>query len=67
MIMPCMNSTSLGEAGGSLPVVDEGRVFVGCPGAPGCTITGGSGLVCWAPTDTVDKQMTKLANTGAVK
>jgi hypothetical protein len=38
-----MNSTSFGERGGSVALVDSGSVRVGWPGAPGCTITGGDG------------------------
>jgi hypothetical protein len=41
MIIPCMNSTSLGERGGRVALVDGGNVRVGRPGAPGCTTTGG--------------------------
>src|ERR1043166_4052676 len=40
MIIPCINSTSLGEGAGNVARVEEGSVFVGCPGAPGCTTTG---------------------------
>jgi hypothetical protein len=40
MIMPCMNSTSFLDVGGSFARVDAGSTFVGCPGAPGCTMTG---------------------------
>jgi len=36
-----MNSTSFVERGGSAALVDGGSVRVGCPGAPGCTTTGG--------------------------
>src|SRR5215471_2602893 len=50
MIMPCMNSTFFGEAGGRTAVVDAGNVFVGWPGAPGCTMTGLLGLASCAPT-----------------
>src|SRR5229473_1541215 len=46
MIMPCMNSTSACDRGGSLALVDVGRVLLGLPGAPGCTITGVAGSVC---------------------
>jgi hypothetical protein len=42
MIIPCMNSTSFGERGGSVALVDGGSVLVGWPGAPGCTTTGGA-------------------------
>ena len=41
MIIPCMNSTSFGERGGSVALEDGGSVRVGRPGAPGCTTTGG--------------------------
>jgi len=37
-----MNSTSFGERGGSFAIVEGGSVRVGCPGAPGCTTTGGA-------------------------
>src|ERR1700735_791857 len=40
MIMPCMNSTSACDSGGSVPFVEEGSVLLGFPGAPGCTTTG---------------------------
>lgn len=50
MIMPCMNCTSAGEAGGSVALVVEGRVRVGLPGAPGWTTTGDGGEVCCAQT-----------------
>src|SRR5579864_7606266 len=45
MIMPCMNSTSAGDRGGSVPLVDAGSVLLGSPGAPGCTTTGFAELV----------------------
>jgi hypothetical protein len=35
-----MNSTSFGERGGNVALVDGGSVRVGWPGAPGCTTTG---------------------------
>src|SRR5215212_441435 len=50
MIIPCMNCTSAGELGGSLARVDRGSVRVGCPGAPGCTMTGVAGSACCAQT-----------------
>jgi len=51
MIIPCMNSTSFGERGGSVALVDGGSVRVGWPGAPGCTTTGGAGdSACCAQT-----------------
>src|SRR5215467_9282593 len=40
MIMPCMNSTSACESGGSVAFVEGGSVLLGSPGAPGCTTTG---------------------------
>src|SRR5260370_27046523 len=48
MIMPCMNSTSAFDRGGSVPFVDGGSVLLGLPGAPGCTTTGVAGSVCCA-------------------
>src|ERR1700758_3430700 len=47
MIMPCMNSTSFCDCGGSFAVVEGGSFLLGCPGAPGWTTTGGGG--CCAP------------------
>jgi hypothetical protein len=49
MIMPCMNSTSACDRGGSKPFVDAGSVLLGLPGAPGCTITGLAGSFCCEP------------------
>jgi len=46
-----MNSTSFGELGGSVALVDGGSVRVGWPGAPGCTTTGGAGSACCAQTE----------------
>jgi hypothetical protein len=43
-----MNSTSFGELGGRVALVDGGSVRVGCPGAPGCTTTGVPGSACCA-------------------
>src|SRR6202051_4661639 len=48
MIMPCMNSTSACDRGGSVALVDGGRVLLGLPGAPGCTTTGVAGSLCCA-------------------
>src|SRR5689334_535436 len=50
IIMPCMNCTSAGEAGGSVALVVGGSWRVGCPGAPGWTTTGGDDGVCCAET-----------------
>src|SRR6266852_6440603 len=52
MIMPCMNSTSACDRGGSVPFVDGGSVLLGLPGAPGCTTTGVAGLACCASAGT---------------
>jgi len=53
-----MNSTSFGERGGSVALVDSGSVRVGCPGAPGCTTTGGTlELACCAQTGSAKKIM----------
>jgi len=35
MIMPCMNSISACERGGSFAVADAGNLLLGLPGAPG--------------------------------
>src|SRR6476646_2728272 len=43
MIMPCMNSTSFSDSGGSFAVVEGGSFLLGWPGAPGWTTTGGAG------------------------
>jgi len=51
-----MNSTSFGERGGRMARVDDGNVWVGWPGAPGCTTTGVAGLVCCAQTGSEQKQ-----------
>lgn len=61
MIIPCMNCTSAGEAGGSLTLVDDGRVRVGLPGAPGWTTTGAAGDCC-AQTRKRDKPAKVLAD-----
>lgn len=43
-----MNSTSAGERGGRVALVDEGSFLVGAPGAPGWTTAGFGESVCWA-------------------
>src|SRR5437899_6214551 len=49
MIIPCINSTSFGERGGSVALVNGGNVRVGWPGAPGCTTTGvPRSARCWS-------------------
>src|SRR6476659_11108968 len=50
IIIPCMNSISFGERGGSVAFVEGGSVLVGSPGAPGCTTTVDVGSACWAQT-----------------
>src|SRR5205823_3255066 len=55
MIIPCINSTSFGECGGSVALVDGGSVRVGWPGAPGCTTTGVAGSACCAHTGSEHK------------
>src|SRR5437763_16113369 len=50
MIMPCMNSTSACERGGSAAFVDGGSVLLGLPGAPGCTTAGLTESFCCAST-----------------
>jgi hypothetical protein len=58
MIIPCMNSTSFGERGGSVALVSGGSVRVGWPGAPGCTTTGGLGdSACCAQTGSDKKHV----------
>ena len=61
MIIPCMNSTSLGELGGSVALVEDGSVRVGWPGAPGCTTTGVAGSACCAKTGSENKPARVLA------
>src|SRR5579864_112241 len=48
MIIPCMNSTSACDRGGSFPVVDSGSFLLGLPGAPGWTTTGPVAPFCSA-------------------
>ena len=52
--MPCMNATSACDRGGSLALVDDGSVLLGCPGAPGCTTTDFCGSLC--PAHRVDEK-----------
>jgi hypothetical protein len=42
-----MNSTSAAERGGNVGLVEDESVFVGAPGAPGCTTTGFVPVVCY--------------------
>jgi hypothetical protein len=55
MIIPCMNFTSNGEAGGNVALVEDGSVRVGWPGAPGWTTTGVGGSACCAETGSDNK------------
>jgi len=57
-----MNSTSFAELGGSLAVVEAGRTLLGCPGAPGCTTTGGLGSGCCAEIE-IDKKTANETET----
>src|SRR5882724_477679 len=61
MIMPCMNSTSACDRGGSFAVADGGRLLLGLPGAPGCTTTGGAGSVSCARAAGQKKSVGALA------
>ncbi|MFL6228128.1 MAG: hypothetical protein ACJ741_05055 [Pyrinomonadaceae bacterium] len=68
MIIPCMNSTSFGERGGSCALVSGGSRRVGCPGAPGCTTTGGDcGSACRARADGAQKQARAQVTTSAIR
>ena len=62
-----MNCTSDGEAGGSVALVDEGRVRVGFPGAPGWTTAGVDGEVCCAQTRKENKLASVLAAASTYK
>ena len=65
MIIPCMNSTSARDIGGRDAWVSAGRVFVGSPGAPGCT-TDGPPLAFWAPaTGETGSRITAAVTTPA--
>jgi hypothetical protein len=50
-----MNSTSFADVGGNVPLVEDGNVLVGLPGAPGWTIA----EVCWAQTGSENTHATK--------
>src|SRR5687768_6069613 len=60
MIIPCINSTSFGERGGSIALVEGGSVRVGWPGAPGWTITGFAGSACCAKV-VIEKRQARAA------
>src|SRR5215831_2449478 len=61
MIIPCMNSTSACDRGGSVALVEGGSVFVGLPGAPGCTTTGLDDSPPWPRVDGQKKPRGTLA------
>src|SRR6202035_63156 len=62
MIMPCMNSTSACDRGGSAALVEGGSALLGFPGAPGCTTTGGGAeSVCCACAAEQNKPAATLA------
>src|SRR5438046_8025305 len=67
MIIPCINSTSFGERGGSVALVDGGSVRVGWPGAPGCTTTGVAGSACCAQTGSENKPARVVAATSPLR
>jgi len=62
-----MNSTSFGELGGRVALVDGGSVLVGWPGAPGCTTTGARGSACCAQTGTGSEAASALAAISALR
>src|ERR1700722_594985 len=64
MIMPCMNSTSACDSGGSVALVEGGSVLLGFPGAPGCTTTGGvAESPCCARPEAQRKAVAALATS----
>jgi len=66
MIMPCINSISFFERGGSIARVPGGNIRDGWPGAPGWTITGGeSGLPSWAKVPVAEMHPTAPATKTA--
>jgi len=50
-----MNFTSAGETGINVTLVEDGRVLVGWPGAPGWTTTGEGGSACCPKIDSDNK------------
>src|ERR1041384_3624777 len=62
MIMPCMNSTSACERGGSAAFVEGGSVLLGLPGALGCTTMGFDKSFCCEDT-AEDKTPARPRNT----
>lgn len=60
--MPCMNSTSACDNGGSVAFVEDDSVLLGLPGAPGCTTTGGvADSLCCARVGAQRKAVAALA------
>jgi len=55
-----MNSTSFRDDGGNVARVDAGRIFVGCPGAPGRTTTGDE-PPSWAEADSENSTANEAA------
>ena len=51
-----MNCTSAGVAVANVGLVEDGRVVVGWPGAPGWTTNGVLGSACWALTVSDNKR-----------
>lgn len=47
--------------------VEDGNVFVACPGAPGWTTTGPGGAACWAEIDTDNKKIKTHVATISVR
>jgi hypothetical protein len=63
-----MNSTSFAERGGSVALVEGGSLRVGCPGAPGCTTTGGAfEPACRAQTGSDKRHARAQAATSALR
>jgi hypothetical protein len=62
MIIPCMNSTSAGDRGGSCAVVDAGNFLLGWPGAPGWTTTGGAACCACAAEKTTPVEATAASS-----
>src|ERR1700733_6444871 len=62
MIIPCMNSISACEGRDNVALVEADSVLLGCPGAPGCTTTGGDAFACCARAG-ADKKPEKMIET----
>ena len=57
--MPCMNSMSACDRGGSVGLVVGGRLLLGSPGAPGWTTAGNCSGVCVCACTTVNGRHTQ--------